>query len=797
MKKGKLNFLGRKNPSLFDTKIKPKDMENAMLVLESSAIPESGTASVRARPTVNHHTSSFDSFQGFAVPTPKVPLLPPVNGQKINGSVGGNHLSNGSVISVPDLEEDGISVPPPPAMAPPPPPGTFIPPPLDFMGDLNSLNVAPFPSLSMPEPKPTSLPPFMEGEDLTFIKPPPMAPPKPPPTYSNGSASFVPISSPPPAKVPEHPMFSPPLPPSEMQHKTPKKPPPKPIRLSSISNFESPPGTPAPPPPMQTSTLSTFNPQNTAKLYYVPQTSILSGYEEQDKRQKQMLLLEDSASVKSAPVVVQVDGKAPKVATPYKPAPRDVQELKENLQIPQPSQSPPPEPNKEVKKEIVSVQPEIDKPLPTPRQMSPQLLKPNGTPVNSEPIDDQFEGSPNQIRKFSPLIDRKLRNLKGSETHGARDGPAASPLALLMAAKERDKHKSSRPLSRENSRKMIEQPSASIHPSDTNPNSFVVTPKSSSSSPLTSLERIQASLKSISPAVRPQTVQTPVKSSSPALVEDPMPSTRSAPSRTEAFPSATHLGEQRLNAVQSPSNSQNTQPEELSMPLLPPPPEFDDFDVYDGIMEPPPSVPPPDPPKKRAPTPNVIPRPPSHVPPPPPKHAPATLKLPPATPKLPPATPKLPPAAPKLPPPDIDVKPKFQPQQKPKAAPAPLPSTLSPSQTTLLSILQKKMLEMDHKMGPVDEAESTADDWGSPLSDEDNKLPVVQRPQSKNYPVVNKAATLNMQELESKLVSKYQDTSSVKVPASNGTQSKHQHGMTFTVRPGTKQPITLIRKGDP
>ncbi|XP_031709250.1 pollen-specific leucine-rich repeat extensin-like protein 1 isoform X2 [Anarrhichthys ocellatus] len=738
-----------------------------MPVLESSAIPESGTASVRARPTVNHHTSSFDSFQGFAVPTPKVPLLPPVNGPKINGSVGGNHLSNESVISVP-----GISVPPPPAMAPPPPPGTFIPPPLDFMGDLNSLNVAPFPSLSMPNPKPTSLAPFMEGEDLTFKKPPPMAPPKPPPTYSNGSAS--PVPSPPPATVPERPMFSPPLPPSERQHKTNKKPPPKPIRLSSISNLDSPPGTPAPPPPVQTNTLSSFNPQNTAKLYYVPQTSILSGYEEQDKRQKQMLLLEDSAAVKSAPVLVQVDGKAPKVATPYKPAPKDVQELKENLQIPQPSQSPPPEPNKEVKKEIASVQPEIDKPLQTPHQ----LLKLNNTRVNSEPINDQFVESPSQICKFSPLIDRKLRNLKGSETHGARDGPTASPLALLMAAKERDKHKSSHPLSRENSRKTIEQPSASIHPSDTNPNSFVVTPKSSSSSTLTSLERIQESLKSTSPAVHTQTVQTPAKSSSPALVEDPMPSTRSALSRTAASPSATHLVEQRLNAVQSPSNSQNTQPEELSMPLLPPPPEFDDFDDFDENMEPPPSVPPPDPPKKKAPTPNVIPLPPSHVPPPPPK---------------------LPPAAPKLPPPDIDVKPKFQPLQKPKAAPAPLPSTLSPSQSTLLSILQKKMLEMDHKMAPVNEAESTSDDWGSPLSDEDNKVPVVQRAarQSKNNPVVNKAATLNMQELESKLVSKYQETSSVKVPASNGTQSKHQHGMTFTVRPGTKQPITLVRKGDP
>ena len=31
-------------------------------------------------------SQSSDTFQGFAVPTPKVPLLPPVNGLKANGS---------------------------------------------------------------------------------------------------------------------------------------------------------------------------------------------------------------------------------------------------------------------------------------------------------------------------------------------------------------------------------------------------------------------------------------------------------------------------------------------------------------------------------------------------------------------------------------------------------------------------------------------------------------------------------------------------------------------------------------
>ncbi|XP_044025122.1 pollen-specific leucine-rich repeat extensin-like protein 1 isoform X2 [Siniperca chuatsi] len=775
MKRGTLNFLGRKNQSLFGSNIEIKDMDNVDLVLGSSAIPESGTASVRARPTVNHHTSSSDSFQGFAVPTPKVPLLPPVSVPKINGSVDGDRLSNGSVISVPDLENGEIFVPPPPSMAPPPPP--FIPPPPDFMGDLNSLDQATCQPPSMPAP---SLTPSMEEENLTFLKPPPMAPPKPPSTCSSGSASSVPISSPPPAKVPDRPTFAPPQPPANRQHNTYKTPPPKPIRLSSIYTLDSPPQTPAPPPPIQTPTLSTFNPQNTAKLYNVPKTSILCGYEDRDPRPKQMLLLEDSGSVKSAPVLVQVDEKAPKVATPSKPVSKDVLELKENLQITQPSQSPLPEPNKEAKTGTVSAPPEIDKPLQISHRTSPQLQKVNSTWVDSEPSKDKFKGSPSQSHKFSPLLNRKLRNLKSNETNGAREGPTASPLALLMAAKEREKQRSTHSLSRENSAKKNEQPSASIHPSDSSPNSFTVTPKSSSSSSLTSEERIQESPQFVSLVEHTQTIQTPEKSSSPALVKDQMPSNSPALSKVAASPSATNLVEQKRDAEQSPSKSQSAQhegnKEELSMPLLPPPPEFDDLDEF---MGPPPSIPPPDPPMKKAPTPTVSFLPPAQVPPPPPK-------------------PK-PPAPPKLPPPDIDVKPKLQVETKPKVAPSQLPSTLSSSQATLQSILQKKMLEMDHKMAPVKEAESSSDDWGTPLSDEDNKVPAVPRatPQTKKYPVINnKAATLNMQELESKLFRKYQETSSVKVPNSNGLQSKHQYGMTFTVRPGTKQPITLVSKGE-
>ncbi|XP_072238313.1 uncharacterized protein [Leuresthes tenuis] len=793
MKKGSLHFLGRKNQSLFDTNVKMKDMDNMELVLESPVILESGTASVRARPTVKHHASSYDSFQGFAVPTPTVPFLPPANGPKLNGSVSGDQLSNGSVISLPDLAEGELVVPPPPSVAPPPPPLSFIPPPPDFMGDLDSPDLAALQPPSMPAPKPAFPPLSMEEEDLSYLNPPPMAPPNPPSTYSSGSASSTPISSPSPTKVPEHPKFAPPQPPAERQHKTHKTPPPKPIRLSSVSNFAPPPHSPAPPPPVHTPTLSTFNPQNTAKLYNVPKTKLLCGNEDHDTRPKQMLLLEDSGSVNSVPVLVQVDGKAPKLATPPKPAPKDAPELKENLKMIQPSKSPLPELHKEAKTEVVSPQSEISKP-PQSQQLqkvsntvSPQseISKPpqsqqpqKGTnvQVNSEASKDKLEVFPSQSRNISPVLDRKLRNLRANDIHGGRDGHATSPLALLMAAKEREKHRPTHSLSREGSTKESEEPRASIQPS---PSSIDVISRSGSSSSLTPavhrLHESKASVRQVEPA---QIIQTPAKSSCPDQIQSSNP----ALSGVKAASSLTvnNLAEKRQSAEQSPSFSQavehNDLKGELNIPLLPPPPEFDDFNE---ITEPPPSICPPDPPLKKAPTPPVFQSP-----------APASAPAP-----LPNHTP---PPPPKLPPSDIDIKPKPQVQTKPKPAPAQLPPALSPGQATLLGILQKKMLEMDHKMAPAKEAESTSDEWGTTLSDEDNKIPVAPKakPQAKKDPVVSKSATLDMRELESKVARKFHDSSQVKAPTSNGTHSKYQHGKTFTIRPGTKQPITLVTKED-
>ncbi|KAM9409553.1 uncharacterized protein KZ484_001729 isoform 2-T2 [Pholidichthys leucotaenia] len=784
----KLHLLGRKSNSLFDTKVKIQDMENVNWMLESSAIPESGTASVRARPTVKHHNSSVESFQGYAVPTPKVPLLPPANGPKINSSVDGDHLPNGSIMSVHDIDDEDIFVPPPPpSMAPPPLPQGFIPPP-DFMGDLATLDPAVLHPTSVPAPL---CDPSKEEHDFSFLQPPPMAPPKPPSTCSSGSGSSMPISSPPSAIVPMHSKYTPPQPPADNQYKSQKIPPPKPIRLSSASNLDSPPQTPAPPSPVQKPTASTFNPQNTAKVYTVPKTSILGGSGIRDTKPKQLLLLEGSGSGDSAPVLVNTDGKAFKMTASSKP----VEEVRENTQVTQPSQITQPDIVKQVKTDSVSVQPEITNLPQYPSQNSPQLQKQNH--FNSVPSRAKSDGYKTQNQGFSPMLDHKLRNLKGSETSGMQEGHATSPLALLMAAKQRDKSKSTHTLSRENSTTKSENPSTSILPSDSSPNSFGVTPGSGSSSALTSKEgRLPEN----------HTTWAPEKPSDPALINNQIPSADSVLNQIKeaASPTRSKLAEQEHSVVQTPSNYHSAQPqsnkEELNMPLLPPPPEFNDFD---NVMEPPPSICPPDPPKKKTLLPTVTPLVPTSVPAPylkpttpvAPKlpssdNKPLATVTPLATTLVPAPKPKHgPPVAPKLPPSDANVNLRSQFPTKPKAAPS-----LSERQATLQSILQKKMLEMDQKMAPVKYTESSSDDWDTPASDEVSAWPQAKS-QTKNYPPASKPATLDMRELQNKVAMKSHVSPPVTVPTTK-PQSKYQYGVTFNIRPGSENPITRVIKDD-
>ncbi|XP_017271453.1 uncharacterized protein C6orf132 homolog [Kryptolebias marmoratus] len=776
MKKGRQHFLGRKNHSLFDTKVKIQDMDKVELVLDSTKISESGTANVRARPTVKHHTSIAESFQGFAVPTPKVPLLPQTNGPQINGTDTGNKLTNGSIISG-HLEDEIIFPPPPPSMAPPPPPVDFIPPPPDFLGDLNSLAALQPPS--MPAPK---LPPSMERDGLATLKAPPVAPPKPLSTCSTGSASSIPISSPPPSIIPEHPKFAPPQPPHEKQLKTPKVPPPKPARFSSMFNIDSPPHSPAPPPAVDSSTFSTFNPQHKAKILDTPKATFLSTHETQDARPKQMLLLEDSGSGKSVPVLVNVDGKPMQVP---KPDPKDVQEPKKDLEIPQPSQleipqstqlkipqpSQLPQPDFQREAKTLPAQSEISRI--TKPYRSPKLQRMNNVQVYSEP--SKFNGSPSQSRSYSPMLDRKLRSLKANEISGTRETHAASPLALLQAAKQRDKHKTTASVSRESSTVKSEHSSASIYSSDSSPNSFIVVPKPPSPSALTpSQERSQETPQSVWPADHERIVQAPEKSISPAQAMLQKPSNSPAFS----FPTANNLAEQKPSAEETPAKPQAVQQnEELNVPLLPPPPGFDDFFE---MNEPPPSICPPDPPANKAPKPALA----------PPAPAPALAPAPPN---------HIPPPPPKCPPPDLDVKPKAQVQTKPKPASSQLPATLSPNQATLLSILQKKMIEMDRKMAPENNADSSNDDWVTSPTEEYSKVAVVPKATSQFKsppPTKTKPAAMNMKELEGKLIKKNQETSHVTPLSSGGAHSRHQYGMTFTIRPGSEQPITLVSKGE-
>ncbi|XP_038135889.1 proteoglycan 4 isoform X1 [Cyprinodon tularosa] len=819
MKKG-LHFLGRKNQSLYDTNIKIQDRDNIELVLDSkSAVFESGTAKVKARPTVKHHTSSLEAFQGFAVPTPTVPDLPPANGPKINGTAPG--------------QEEKIFVPPPPSMAPPPPPVDFIPPPPDFMGDLNSLDPLALQPPSMPAPKPPSL----VEEDLSILKPPPMAPPKPPSTCSTGSGSSVPISVPP-AKVPERPKFAPPQPPTEKQQKTVKVPPPKPIRLSSMSTLESPPHSPAPPPPIQSSKLSTFNPQNKAKVYDPPEPTFPS----QKPKAKQMLLLQESGSVESAPVLVTVDGKAPQASQLTKPEPRAVNEVKEALEIKQDTilpefqkekkievkteskkAAPIPAPIVETKAENVPTQSDITKPL-----QPPSSQKTTSVQINSHTNKNQLKASPAQGRSFSPLLDRKLYSLKANETK-----PSTSPLALLQAAKEREKQRTTSSLSRESSTKMSE----SVYS-----NSSTDIPRSTSSIIPSQIRPNENA------TVRPveQKIQSPEKPLSPtALAKDQKLSNDLVLTNFTASPTVNSLGEQKQRAEEKLSKLQdehNDIPKEVTLPLLPPPPEFGDFD--DQIPESPPSIRPPDPPSTKAPAPpEVTPTPlvvtkspapakalaqtpapakalaqtpapakaPAQIPAPAkaPAQIPAPAKAPAQTPAPAKAPAQSPPPAkapsqslappPKLPPPDVHVKPKAPVQTKSSPVPTQQPNNISSNQATLLSILQKKMLEMDHKMAPVNKSEQGSDEWGSSLFDEDNKMPPVPKPkqESKNPPTpTNKTASLDMKELENKVLHKNQQSTQVKSPTTkNGIQSRHQYGLTFTIRPGTKQPITLVNKG--
>ncbi|KAJ8260269.1 hypothetical protein GJAV_G00179020 [Gymnothorax javanicus] len=739
MKKGAFNnFLGRKRDSLFDTNVEFKERENVELFIEPSAIPESGTAKVRARPTVKHiipGTTSSDAMHGFAVPTPTVPVLSTFKGPDTNGTDG--KLPNGG--SIPELLEDDIHIPPPPSMAPPPPPSFappppppqyFIPPP-DYCTsstpppeDKDYASLQP-PPMAPPKPPSKTPSPHSSWEpDLDSLKPPPMAPPKPPSDPSTPKV-FAPISTPQ-TNGPEGPTFTPPKPlaSSERLQTTPPKaqkdPPLKPVRFSSIPSQENLQFFPA-----QASsgpTPSSFNPQVTAKLHSVSKSGILLMERDVEKPPKPILLLEDGSN---DPIPIQVDGKVPSDSKdlgsvksqvpPTKPARRnsgglqlekDLQNLKENLQSTLPA-------------EVVKVQekaPVTPTSLPASQELNkPAQHTPTGSPIRTPP----YSNSPGRTRKLIPSVGRTPYYRRVPEGGTS----ATSPLALLQAAKEREKQRNS--LSRENSSKSnsySEPATVSIHQSESTPNSFTVTPRPNSS---------------LSQGGR----------DSPDLHYLPnMGSNSASPSPSRPLSSNSLVAEllEKNEEEEAPAAPNTTRPEDVPAP--PPAP----------AVQPPLSTVPAPPPKPKA---------------------------------------AKPPSPPQLPVPKTEVKPQQSSQDKQKLQP-PFPpgQALSPSQATLLSILQKKMMEMEQKHA-VQEDNSSNDGWVSPDESTVKTSPFAK---AKSTPTLPRQSTgLDMSELERKVTQKAQDLSPVtKSATSNGSQSKQGYGATFTVRPGTKQPIMPLIKGD-
>ncbi|RXN05629.1 pollen-specific leucine-rich repeat extensin 1 [Labeo rohita] len=876
MKKSSLNFLSRKNQSLFDTNVEYKDMGKVELVLDSAAIPESGTAKVRSRPTVKHFAST-ENMQGFAVPTPKVPVLPPFIEPKMNGTGSTTNLANGRMLSVPDLIEGEILIPPPPSSAPPPPPSSAAPPPPSFVPPQpqyfaetdSSFDHARLHTLPMAPRKPASLTgsDYSADLDLASLKPPPMPPPKPPSETSSfrGSLSSLDVQD-----IPECPKFTPPPPPmkaSPVLAKAQKTAPPKPVRMSSIPNLDIQSQTPVQP-IASNPTPSSFNPQNTAKLYNVQKGALLVAQTDGDKKAQSILLLEDSAG-NTVGVVNGNGGKntgsfQPAVA-PTKPARRNSSATQLLDDQPEMAQAP---------SEPVKLEPKINPEPVTPQTIPTEVPAPiRFSPKIEKRIPDVWPPveSPGRPRRYSPNLNRhpNTRAADGSVKKEA----STSPFALLMAAKEREKQRTA--LSQQNSNS-TEPVNSVIQPNVEKPNSFTVIPRDPTP------DSPSAQLKSTT-------------NTQPLKVDIP-----------DASYSKLELSSSHLRSPVNHSVSGPGVPVGEDLVFIPPPPEFANSDSEEEPPVPPPSHPAPAPPVKSAPPPakTFLPStpapitnsaPPSHpapappvknAPPPaktflpatpapiinsaPPSHpapappvksspppaktflpatpAPVTNSAPPSHPAPanpvkptpppskpfitpitighpPPVSPTAKPSVPATPPPvtngaPISPKPKppsFPPkapvlppniqfqskppvQTKPTQPPAQVAPSVSASQATLLSILQKKMLEMDPKFSAVKEAETNGDDWNSPLSDDEaTSPPATYKPA---MAMTNRSATLpsqtrglDMKELETKAARKAQSlATTAKTQNSNGPSNKQQFGMTFTVRPGAKQPITPVIK---
>ncbi|XP_043933049.1 SH3 and multiple ankyrin repeat domains protein 2-like isoform X2 [Protopterus annectens] len=311
----------------------------------NTSASDTGTARVKSRPTVKLFSQSpsniYTESQGLNVPTPSIPdglrSYSTGNTESVNDGVANGNLSHhlGEYFHQNALSStDGFNVPPPP-MEPPPPPPQMPPPPPPPIDPPSP------PGFSPPKPPSKAAishqPVFSYGLAVPPVSTQPNVPPPPPPSAAQGKSilgtSVFPKSGsgltvetptstwrlpngqlPPPDQYVNPSKFKPPPPPpkpssQQVLPKTNKVPPPKPIRYSSMQNLdkltESSYQTSRhdaqslyeldlQQPQEKSAILSSFNPNNEAKLF-VPSKSEKKAISDRQLKTKSMIIMEDFA----------------------------------------------------------------------------------------------------------------------------------------------------------------------------------------------------------------------------------------------------------------------------------------------------------------------------------------------------------------------------------------------------------------------------------------------------------------------------------------------------------------------
>ncbi|MFT7804334.1 uncharacterized protein C6orf132 homolog [Arapaima gigas] len=707
MKRGTFHLLGtRRNPSLYDTDVAIKEREDVVLDLGSAAVPESGTAQVKPRPTVKRHVGpgpSSDDLYGFAVPTPKVPLLPPTVKVYAYVSANGSVLSGGNSTPVKFGGKRGVS-PHPPMEPPAPPPSQIILP-----GPANFPPAAPAPpSWKLPSPKLRS--PLVKNPDLAPLLAPQTFLADPLHRRASESHSFMEPHSPASSKHHSVAPFS--LPDPSMGQSLPtgariqKVPPPKQNRLCSLSSQDGTVQLQSPVPSPGDAAPASFNPQNKAKLYNMPKSSLLDLQKNGEPKLKPILLLEDSPldpfaaqANNEAPTPAKGPGLAAMQATKQAQSHAADSQLQKNLpRVPRDSLMPT-TPNETPESRQTPVR-DYASSVTSGNSSGAVHLVPERSykPVETGPKKSHIMNQTDKSRRLNSAQKPYYYNREVQAT-GLKER-TTSPMSLLLAAKEREKHKT-------------------FSASDKSPKTNAVGEASFLSVAQNGTSHLQAYT---------------------------MVSTADCVGEA--------AGHREKKNTQRSTLSPAPMAEEDPLDFIPPPPEFanmgEDVEEDTAQYDPPPRLPPP---------------------------APPSLKMPPLPPLLTPTP---------------EAKTAMSSASPNVSKQASAVASLSSSQKTLQSVLEKKKLEMEqrHSTGP--------DNWAQSKSVKDSSASVGQRPspakENSSNPrlLPSQAHSLVLSELESRM-------SKMEPNAAKSTEppTKQPHGMTFRVQPRAKQPITVIRKGDP